>query len=510
MPTPHVETPKSPYFQPEVVRLREEASALLRTQTEAYWKNWVSGAPLDVAATYQSHDQLLSPASVSVVRNARRSALGDEARALAAFELYLAGEILARTSAPVADQLAAIEAEGTLSTEAAPPYARLDQLLAGEASADQRARLYAAAAPVIDKLAPVAQQRRVVLEDEARQLGFASLAEYDGGLHDLDLDALNELAARTLVATQDLYARVMDKLALDELALPLSRVRASDVPRLFRSPPNDIPFGWPRVLPAAYGVFQGLGIDPEKQAGLHVDAIPAAVKNARAVCLSIAVPSDVRVSLKPRSGLEALRDALFALAQAEQAVHTTRTEWELRLLGPNSPTEAFAFLFQDLAGPVAGIVNSHDAAVLAVAHHQAAERLYLLRHDAGLLQFQIALDTGKLTEPPARAWRKIMSAADGFPLTEPDSRRWIIEDDPYLEASDPFVAWILAAQVQEYLTRSFGEHWWTSPAAGAQLRSLWTQGHRLTVDDVLGWIGAKQLDPTPLVSRLARQLESGT
>src|SRR5206468_2733387 len=133
-PAPPVVVPPSSYFRPEIVKLRDEARALLKHQSELYWRNWTTGEPVDFGTTYEGHEQLFSSESLAWVRTAREPASGDEAHALEIFETYLAGEIVARTTEGVTDELAAAEAKATLQTDGTPAYTKLDALLAGEAS----------------------------------------------------------------------------------------------------------------------------------------------------------------------------------------------------------------------------------------------------------------------------------------------------------------------------------------------------------------------------------------
>jgi hypothetical protein len=497
--------PPSPYESPEISRLREEAASLLKVQSELYWHNWVAGERLDMAATYSGHERLFSAETVAGIREARKASQGDEAAALAALEAYVAGEVVAQAGEVASDQLTAAETEATLSTEGSPSYAKLNQLLAGEASADQRARLYAAAGPVLDKLVPLAQKRREVVAQAVHQLGYDSLAQYLGGLRGVDAEALAAMAEKTLAATDELYTHTMDRLALDELALPLGKLHVSDLPRLFRSPANDVPYPWPQIMPAAFSLFRGLGLDVEKDARLHVDMRALVTKTSGPLCLPVDPPKDVRVSIKPRAGMEGLRDALFVLAQAEQELHVTRPEWELRALGPTAPSEGFALLFRDLADSIASPRPS-DPAAQTQARHAAAQHLYSLRRDAALIQYALLLDGGPIQETPADSYRRVMSRAYGFSLTPDDVRRAPLEDDLFLDSAAQFVGRLLAAQISDHLVATYGDHWWTSEAAGRDIAALWANGHALTVEQVVAWSGSTAVDPTALVRRLAARL----
>ncbi len=146
----------------EVDTAREEAKALLHSQAELAWRNWVYGDPLDLAKTYEGHEALFSKETVAKVK-----ALEDEAtdplkhRALDTLRIYLTSEVVGRATAALSDKVATLQAEanfqGPDGTEH--PYRELERLLAGEKDHHRRVALYDASLPVIEKLNPLLVQR---------------------------------------------------------------------------------------------------------------------------------------------------------------------------------------------------------------------------------------------------------------------------------------------------------------------------------------------------------------
>jgi hypothetical protein len=502
-------TAGSSYNRPEVVKLRTEAMALLRQQSDLLWRNWTTGEALDVAATYAGHEGLFTAESVKTVREARQASGGSAAQALTDFENYLIGEAVARASAPASDELAAAEEQAVLSTSGAPSYRKLDQLLAGEASADQRARLAAAELPVIAKLEPLIRKRRAAVDDALKELGAPTYGAYAASLRGLSLADLAALAERTLAATDALYARTMDKLALEELALPLTKVRRSDLPRLFRTGLTDNSYPGAREPGAVQAVFAALGMPLDQQPGLRLDSAPEPRKNPHPISIPVVVPTDVRLSFKPRPGAEAYRELFFQAARAEEDVHNAQQEWEFQLLGPNSPSESFAFLFEDLVDTAAWLQAWPDVkpdVAASYVRRAAVQRLYLLRRYAGRVEFEALLESGQLTDPPAEGYRRIMSRAFGFKLTADDGRRYLTDQDEFLESADYFLAWILEGHVEAHLAGKFGDRWWMSPEAGASLATVWKNGRRVTLEDVVHWSGSATFDPSLIATSLGRKI----
>lgn len=528
-PVPVVEPPRpppspAPYQRPDIVALRDEARSLVRQQSDLYWRNWAFGEPIDIAETYKGHDTLFSAQTFRLIQSARVAAHAEalgrmpgekdaagtlppdvQAKALQAFELYVAGEIIARTTEPAADAIGNVLADASLAVPGAPRFARLDELLAGEASAEQRAKLQAASVPVLTQLLPLMDARTKAIDGAVTSLGYPSAAEFGAQLRGTSLEGLAILAEKTLAATQDLYVKAMDKAALDELGLPLSKLRRGDLPRIFRKQSTDAAFPWTRTLPAAQALFAGLGLDLTKEPGLRLDIGPFEKKSPRAICIPVDVPGDVRVSVKPRPGDEALRETVFAFAEGVGNTRIKRPEWEFQVLGGRAKSEAIATALQDIvSSPVWLNAQSElkDPLKATLARRRAVERLYLLRRNAGLVLFGALRGQGRLNEPAIEAYRRIMSRAYGFALTADDAKRLSLDDDPFLDGADYLFGWILAAQVSKHLTAVDGERWWTSAKAGEELSALWARGTAVTAQDVAAWAGATEIDPAALVETL--------
>jgi hypothetical protein len=499
-----------PYSRPEVSELRDEAHDVLRQQSELSWKNWVSGDDVDLEASYQGHDALFSTDAIRTIRSAREAASGDAERALLDFELYLAGEVIAKDVAKLSDAVSNIQSRETLTVAGVNyAYRDLDKTLANEPTATQRAKLYAAELPVLAKVNPLLEQRQTRTNALVKKLGFTSYAAMGASLRDVNLEALSKLAEQTLTETESLYTKSMDKLALDEIAIPLAKLHRSDLPRLFRGVSNETEFPGANLVAEAATIFRGLGIDVAKQEGLSIDLAPTARKNPRAVCIPVEVPSDVRVSVKPRGGAEDYRALFHEMGHAEHYVNTKRPEWEFQQLGNNTVTEAYAFLIEGIVDNPAWLTAATKLkgdALSAFVRHAATQKLYMLRRYAAKVQFETLWHSGKLTEPPAEAYRKILSRAYGFQLTADDAQRYLVDTDDFFYSADYFRAWFLAAQLDRHLAETYGARWWEAPAAGDFLKGLWAEGNRLTADEVAQKLGAKGVDPAALLRTLNERL----
>lgn len=489
---------------------------MLREQTALYWRNWTRGEELDLASTYSGREALFSPESLGIVRAAREAAqerpeLSDDVRALRAFELYIAGELISQATAELAD--AANELESTAELKIGRiqrPYRDLDRLLANEGSRNARARLQAAEVTVLEQLEPLLKARQELNARLAVELGFESYAHLGALLRDADLNELSALAERTLAATEALYTQSMDALTREVLGQPLSTTRRSDIPRLFRGSGLDDAFPADGLLAAAERTFSGLGIDPRDQPGLVLDLSAHPRKNPRAVCFPVDVPDDVRVSVKPIGGASDYRALLHELGHAQHFLQTRRPEWELRQLGNNTVAEAWAFLFDGLVDSPEWLADQgmDDESRTAHLRASATQRLYMLRRYAAKVLFEIQWHSGQLVGTPEEGYRQHLSRAYGFELSADDAKRYLIDHDEFFYSADYLRAWFLAAQLERHLEQRFGKRWWTSAEAGDYLPTLWREGNRLTPDELAQRIGEPGVNPEALARWLAARLHA--
>ncbi len=330
---------------------RAEAKALLAAQTELYWRNWVYGDPIDVAATYRSHEALFTPASIAEVERLwKETPEGDERRALGFFRLYLTSEAVGRAVAPLSERIATLEAEATFVTLGGveQPYRELDRLLANEVSYARRGQLWDAALPVVRELDPLLAQKGRQTRAVLAEVGFPSEAAFATQLRRADPEALRRLADGVLRDSDGLYRDAMDAALRADLGIGLAGMRRADLPRFDRNATLDAWFAANKLLPTLASTLAGMGIDLAKQSNLRIDDAPLPKKNPRAICFPVAVPGDIRISVKPAGGAADYQALFHEVGDAEHYAHTTVPLFELQQLGDDTVGPASPFLFARL------------------------------------------------------------------------------------------------------------------------------------------------------------------
>ncbi|XXF76433.1 chromosome segregation protein SMC [Myxococcaceae bacterium GXIMD 01537] len=495
----------------EVHELSTQAEALLKAQDVLVWEYWTLGRPADIAATYQGKDALFSIENIRKIDRLRQlNPDAREVRALTALQSHFAGEYLAHALAELNDAIANLEASLTFPVDGREVrYHDLERLLANEKSAVRRRALYTAATPALERLNQTLRRREERTEAAVRELGYPSYEAFGGELRQTDLARLGLLAEEVLQATQAPYLEVMERLSQRELALPFKNITRADIPRLFRSREVEDAFPENELLVRARATVAGLGIDLDKMANLRIDARAFARKNSRPLALAVEVPGDVRLSVKPGSGLLHQSRLLHELGHALHSAFTQEKRFELSKLGNPTVGEVYSSLFEDLLeDPVwleenAGVRGEQRAQYLAIS---SGHKLYLLRRAAGRLLYQLELRRHENADPRA-LYRAILARTDGIPLTADDEARYLVDLEDFYQSADSFRAWLLAGQLQGQLKARFGPAWWHSAEAGLFLKALWAHGNGLSAREVAQSIGETSIEPDVLLLRLGTTLQ---
>lgn len=502
----------SPLDRRPIAAIRTQIHDLLQRQAELYWRNWSRGERVDFSSAYEGTERLFTADTVRLLREAARNAEGDDRRALETLTAFVTGELVAHETAAVREQADRYEADAVVRLgESEYPFRQLDRQLAAEPSAARRSRLHAAAEPVVTELARLAQQRIDRTSEVAKSLGFTSTLALGAKLREFDPQELEALAESVLDATEAPYLEHVDALAREDLAIPLSRMSRADVPRLFRGLRTQGAFPAAGEVEAGLRTFTGLGIDPTKQDNLLIDAQPQPGKNARALCVPVSPPDDVRLSVRPVGGADEYRAFLHELGHAQHYAHAKHPRWELRQLGNEASTEAYSLLFDRLLDSpewLAKHAKLDEETRTRQIRKATLRQLYLLRRQAAQLLFDLRWHSGRLDAPPAQAHRALMSRAEGYEL-ESSEGAFLVESEDLFAASQPLRATLLAAQIEKHLVAVYGDHWWQSKAAGDWLRALWAEGTALSPDEVARRAGADRLSADAYVERLTRRLGSG-
>jgi hypothetical protein len=481
----------------DLARYRELAERFCE-EIDREWLMHLSGRQpgLEIEAIYDRHAELFERPAVERLRElAAHSAGGDEGRRLRELLRFAFEGALGRETRAEQAEAARLEAGLQVETESeAVPYRRVSIEQANEPDGDRRAALGEARdALLVARLNPIHLRALERARALCRDLGWTTYAEACSELRGVDLEALGERAAAFLRATDPFYEGVVGPL-LDRAGLPpLGELARSDLPRFFRAPALDGRFPAARLIPALRETLSGLGIDLDSQPNVHLDVESRPTKSPRAFCSIPRVPEEVHLVIAPVGGRDDYEALFHEAGHAEHYAHVdSDLPFEFRHLGDNAVTESFAFLFQHLTEDgewLRALLATEDPE--AIAAQARAARLVLLRRYAVKIAYELELHgDGELASMPAR-YSELLGA--GVRVRWPQAE-WLADVDEGFYIVCYLRAWSLETRWRAALRERFGERWFEAPGAGRWLRGIWSEGQRLSAEELLASTVGGELD----------------
>ena len=379
------------------------------------------------------------------------------------------------------------------------PYHNLRPRISNEPDMTRRHLLDQLEREVTASQNPHRKQRFRSLHDEARGLGFDNYLALCDQLRGLNLVSLTEQVRILLDETRDVFFRRLERF-LKSIEVPTERAGTPDVLYLFRGRTFDALFPKEAMIPALTTTLAGMGIDLAQQENLELDLEHRPLKSARAFCVPIRIPEEVKLVIKPIGGPADYASLLHEAGHAEHFVNVDPDlAFPFKRLGDNSVTEAYAFLFHYLPlnhhwlRRILGIEDG--GAYIKLARFQ---RLWLLRRYSSKLLYELELHT-KLEEAERR-YVHLLGDALGVAI---GAENYLADVDDAFYCAQYLRAWMLEVHLRRFLENRFGAEWFTSERAGDYLTSLWRQGQKLRPEELTISMGYDGLHSKYLVEELA-------
>ena len=485
----------------EVDAYRMEAEAFLvalATEQVAHFSG--RKRAYEIGPIYERHAQLFSRETVAVLHEAARvPGAGVDERRRARLLLQFAVEgFLGHATRALDAELAEREARLTITVGGTTmPYRESAVAQANEPDAERRAAIEAARLAVLSReLNPLLAEALETTHGLATELGWASYRGLCEDLGDLDLESLGARTAAFLAGTENPYAEVLDPELRRTVGVGLDELRRADIPRFFRDAPSDRWFPAPRLLPSLEETIAALELPEQMRRRIRLDVERRPAKSPRAFCSAVRVPDEVHLVISPVGGRD---DTLALLHEAGHALHFAAVDpglpFEFRRLGDATVTEAFAFLFEHLAGEPEWLrlrLGVDEEAAEVVAGGLRAQRLLYVRRYAAKLAYELELHAG--TKPiaamaPVYAERLSSAVRVDWPQAP-----YLADVDPGFYAASYLRAWAVEARLRTHLREHFGPVWFEEPEAGSWLARLWAEGQRFDGDELLEVATGETLD----------------
>ncbi len=378
---------------------------------------------------------------------------------------------------------------------------------------------------------------RPALEDSVvRALGCGDYVTFSQRCRDVRLADLMAGAFRFIRETNLMYRTLVTELTRELPDRTGTGPSAADLARILEKDPADAAFP-PALMKAAFQEFlAGMGLSLATPGGgeIRMDISDRPAKNARGACLVVDVPEDIRISLKPVSGLQDYRTLFHEGGHAVYAAQAPAAPWELSLLGSAAVTEAVGTLFAGAwsdpawlahyrefaraAGQSKAAEALSDLEIARIGRRQLLRDLYAFRRYAGAqILFSVIVHDADPElyrpyffeaedVPRQELYRQISGFAAGVDLTAAEVGPYTEDLDPFLYAADYVRGFALSALMEEQFRQRFGGDWFRNPDAGDWLRrELFSRGNSRSVDEVAGLLGAEPLTFEQLKAGLTRR-----
>jgi hypothetical protein len=90
----------------------------------------------------------------------------------------------------------------------------------------------------------------------------------------------------------------------------------------------------------------------------------------------------------------------------------------------------------------------------------------------------------------------------------PSDADYLADVDSGFYASAYLRSWAFEAQVRDFLRDEFGSAWFARREAGSLLRELWSEGQRMTAEELVHELTGSELDLDSLVARVRERVGS--
>jgi hypothetical protein len=261
------------------------------------------------------------------------------------------------------------------------------------------------------------------------------------------------------------------------------------------------------MLPALIGTLADLGIDLEGQENVELDLEPRPKKSPRAFCAPIEIPDRVLLVIQPIGGPDDWHALFHEAGHTEHYAHTSADlPMEARRLGDNAVTEGWAALFELLVDDPAWLARRLDfGRPDQFAAESAATRLFFVRRYAAKLLYELELHRDGELDGLRRRYVELLGDATKIVPSDAD---FLADVDPGFYASCYIRSWAFESQMQAFLREEFGSTWFTKREAGSLLRELWSEGQRLTADELVRELTGSALDLEAIVERTREPLRA--
>lgn len=235
--------------------------------------------------------------------------------------------------------------------------------------------------------------------------------------------------------------------------------------------------------------------------GIEIGWTNSKQKYSTSFCVPLSIPGKIVLVTSNGIGFNVHRHLYHEFGHGIHFMNTNpNLRYEFRRMGDHSVAEAYSALFESLMFNKSWLSErGYPTEITRFAYYH---RSYLVRKYWAKLKSEYEVHTsGLYNNENIRYFNKNYSRTlnDKF-----DNMWWAYSLDDELNAASQIRAWLLSAQINEYLLNNFGEKWFNKRAAGEWLKELFTLGYKYNADEISQFIGFKYLNANELILELDR------
>lgn len=345
---------------------------------------------------------------------------------------------------------------------------------------------------------------------EHREVERLELGDYVAAwsvMSGIDLIALGREARTFLAATSDMYRDVLARVVRSRMGTTLDGLVRSDAAWLFRADRFDAAFPAGQLVETARRQMTELGIDLMQGGRVHFDTEERPGKQPRAFCVSVRVPDEVYLVLRPRGGHQDYRTFYHELGHALHfASMDPALPFAARHLGDNSVTEGFAMTWDHFTLDPQWLVRYADLLpqeAEELAFELWAHEVFMVRRYAAKLLYELELHQSDF-DTPAPRYAELLTDATAFQYLQDD---FLLDVDPAFYSARYLRAWQAEATLSAWLTDQFDDDWYRNSRAGSAVRLLMERGQAEPVDEMVLQATGQHLGFAAVVQRLEQAFD---
>jgi hypothetical protein len=461
---------------------------------------------LELEPIYRRHARLFSESAIDGLRRAG-DGTGDAARQARALLAFAVEGHLERRVVHLTEAIGEAEARAIIVWRGERiPYRGASIRIAEMSDRRERNALQASYLEAVEAINPMRTERFDGMRAAIAELGYGGEIELTAQLHGVDVRGLAGDLRGFLAESETVYYAALRRY-LAEIDIEQGDASTADLGYLLRGSEWDAWFPQARMMPVMRATLSGMGFDLDAMANVTLDLEPRPTKTPRAFVVPVRVPGDVRLVLQPRGGYDDYDGALHELGHLLHFAHVApRLAAAWRLLGDDSVTEGYAFVFQHLIHEPAWLAEQlemPDHEIGRWLDFAALRRLVYLRRYSAKLLYEIRLHDDGATQASRAYYAGLLGLLTGVRTPE---EPFLADVDDHLYAARYLRAWMLEASLAASLRAEHGARWWSSAAAGDTLRALWARGQEPNAQDVVAQLGYDRLDWRPVLRQIRTQL----